>query len=64
LEFLLVETDAPFLTPEPFRGKRNEPSYVRYTAQKVAEIKKVSFDKVAEATTENALRVYGLKFSP
>ena len=61
LESLLVETDAPFLTPEPFRGKRNEPSFVRYTAQKVAEIKKISFDKVAEATTENALRVYRLK---
>jgi len=61
LESLLVETDAPFLTPEPFRGKRNEPSYVRYTAQKVAEIKKVSLEKVAEVTTENALRVYRLK---
>jgi TatD DNase family protein len=61
LESLLVETDAPFLTPEPFRGKRNEPSYVRYTAQKVAEIKNVSFEKVAEVTTENALRVYKLK---
>jgi TatD DNase family protein len=61
LESLLVETDAPFLTPEPFRGKRNEPSYIRYTAQKVAEIKKVSFEKVAEVTTENALRVYRLK---
>jgi TatD DNase family protein len=60
LEFLLVETDAPFITPEPFRGKRNEPSYVRYTAQKVAEIKKVTFEKVAEVTTENALRVYRL----
>jgi len=62
LEALLVETDAPFLAPVPFRGKRNEPSYVRYTAQKVAEIKKVSFEKVAEVTTENALRVYRLKF--
>jgi len=61
LESLLVETDAPFLTPEPFRGKRNEPSYVRYTAQKVAEIKNVSLERVAEATTENALRVYKLK---
>jgi len=61
LESLLVETDAPFLTPEPFRGKRNEPSYVRYSAQKVAEIKKVSLEKVAEVTTENALRVYRLK---
>jgi TatD DNase family protein len=60
LESLLVETDAPFLAPVPFRGKRNEPSYVRYTAQKVAEIKHVSFEKVAEATTENALRVYKL----
>jgi tetratricopeptide (TPR) repeat protein len=49
LESLLVETDAPFLAPVPFRGKRNEPSYVRYTAQKVAEIKKVSLEKVAEA---------------
>jgi TatD DNase family protein len=64
LESLLVETDAPFITPEPFRGKRNEPSYVRYTAQKVAEIKKVSFEKVAEITAENALRVYRLQFSP
>jgi TatD DNase family protein len=60
LESLLVETDAPFLTPEPLRGKRNEPGYVRYTAQKMAEIKKVSFERVAEVTTENALRVYRL----
>jgi len=58
---LLIETDAPFLAPVPFRGKRNEPSFVRYTAQKVAEVKKVSFEKVAEMTTENALRVYRLK---
>jgi TatD DNase family protein len=64
LESLLIETDAPFLTPEPFRGKRNEPSFVRYTAQKVAELKKVPFEKVAEVTTENAMRVYRLKFSP
>ena len=60
LESLLVETDAPFLSPVPFRGKRNEPSYVQYTAQKVAEIKQVSFEKVAELTTKNALRVYRL----
>lgn len=61
LEALLVETDAPFLAPVPFRGKRNEPSYVRHTAQKIAEIKKVPLEKVAEVTTENALRVYRLK---
>ena len=60
LESLLIETDAPFLAPLPFRGKRNEPSYIRYTAQKVAEIKKVSFEKVADVTTENAFRVYRL----
>ncbi len=60
LESLLVETDAPFLTPVPFRGKRNEPSFVRYTAEKVAQIKGVSFEKVAHATTENARRVFRL----
>jgi TatD DNase family protein len=60
LESLLVETDAPYLTPVPFRGKRNEPSYVRYTAEKVAEVKKISFQKVAEVTTRNALRVFRL----
>jgi TatD DNase family protein len=61
IESLIIETDAPFLTPEPFRGKRNEPSYVRYTAEKVAELKKISFEKVAEATTANAQHVYRLK---
>ena len=61
LESLLVETDAPFLTPVPLRGKRNEPAYVRYTAEKVAEVKGVPFEKVAEVTTENALRVYRVK---
>lgn len=61
LESLLVETDAPFLTPVPFRGKRNEPSYVRYTAEKIAEIKKVAFEIVAEATARNAMNVFRLK---
>jgi TatD DNase family protein len=60
LDSLLIETDAPFLTPEPYRGKRNEPGFVRYTAQKMAEVKKLAFEKVAEVTTENALRVYKL----
>jgi TatD DNase family protein len=64
LESLLVETDAPYLTPVPFRGKRNEPSYVRYTAEKVAEVKKISFQKVAEVTTRNALRVFRLNDRP
>jgi TatD DNase family protein len=56
-----VETDAPYITPVPFRGKRNEPSYVRYTAEKVAEVKGVSFEKIAEVTTQNAFRIFGLK---
>ena len=60
LESLLIETDAPFLAPIPFRGKRNEPGFVRHTAQKIAELKKISFEKVAEVTTANALRVFRL----
>ena len=60
LESLLVETDAPFLAPVPFRGKRNEPSHIRYTAQKVADLKGVSFETIAEVTTKNARRVYRL----
>jgi len=63
LDVILVETDAPFLTPEPFRGKRNEPAFVRYTAKKIAEVKKIAFDRVAEATGENALKVFKIKSS-
>lgn len=54
LDRLLLETDCPYLTPEPFRGKRNEPRYVKFVAQKVAELKSVSLEEVAEATTKNA----------
>lgn len=61
LESILIETDCPFLTPEPFRGKRNEPSYVRFVAQKISEIKRVPFEEVAETTSENALRIFRLK---
>jgi len=59
-ERILVETDSPYLTPEPFRGQRNEPLYVKYVAQKIAEIKEVSFEKVAEQTTENARELFGI----
>lgn len=61
LESILIETDAPFLTPEPFRGKRNEPAFVKYTARKIAELKNVSLEDVSEITSNNALRIYGLK---
>lgn len=57
---LLVETDCPYLTPEPNRGKRNEPSNVLYTAKKIAEIRGESFEKIAETTTKNAKEFYGI----
>ncbi len=58
---LLLETDAPFLAPQVFRGKRNEPSYVRYLAKEIAKIKVMDFDQVAKVTTENAKRLFQLK---
>ncbi len=60
LERILVETDAPFLTPAPYRGKPNEPRYVRRVAECVAEIKGVSYDEVAETTTENFRQLFRL----
>lgn len=57
---LLVETDCPYLTPEPNRGKRNEPSNVLYTAKKIAEIRGESFEKIAKITTKNAKEFYGI----
>ena len=58
LDALLVETDCPFLAPVPFRGKRNEPAYVRYTAEKIAEIRGVAPEQVAEQTSANFERVF------
>lgn len=60
LEWLLVETDSPFLSPMPYRGKPNEPARVRHVVEKIAELKGLSYDAVAEATTANARRVFGL----
>ena len=60
LERLVIETDAPYLTPTPFRGKRNHPIYVEYIAQKIAEIKGISYEEVVRVTTENARKVYGI----
>lgn len=59
LERLLLETDCPYLAPVPMRGKRNEPSFVRYVAQAVAQIKGLSLDEVAQATTRNAKALLG-----
>ncbi len=61
LDSLLIETDGPFLSPVPFRGKRNEPAYVLYTAQKIAEIKGISLGEVARQTSRNACMLFDLK---
>ncbi len=58
LESILLETDAPFLSPVPFRGKRNESAYINYIAEKIAEIKSVSIQEVAEITTQNAKELF------
>jgi TatD DNase family protein len=60
LDNMLVETDCPFLAPHPYRGKRNEPAYVRLVAQKIAEIKEISVEEVEEITTKNAKRLFGI----
>jgi TatD DNase family protein len=59
LERLLIETDAPFLTPVPHRGKRNEPAFVAHIADKIAEIHMTTREQVAETTTANAARLFG-----
>ncbi|MDQ3856192.1 MAG: TatD family hydrolase [Chloroflexota bacterium] len=61
LDRLLVETDSPFLPPHPHRGRRNEPAYVRLTAEAVASARGVTLEEIAEATTANALRLFGLQ---
>jgi len=60
LKHVVLETDAPYLAPVPFRGKRNECSYVKYVAQKLAEVKKISADEIATTTTSNAKRLFNL----
>ena len=60
LERILIETDCPYLSPEPYRGKRNEPSYVVQVAEKIAELKGLALKDVARVTTLNAKRIFGL----
>ena len=61
---LLVETDAPFLAPHPFRGKRNEPAYLKYTLAALAQAKQMAFEDLAEATTQNAQRCFRWQVIP
>ncbi len=63
LSYLLLETDSPYLTPEPFRGKKNEPSYTEIVVSKIAEIKKISKEKVIEETAQNAISQFDLPIS-
>ena len=63
LNRLLIETDCPYLTPHPHRGKRNEPAHVRLVAEKIADIKGLTLDMVAAATTANARRLFELEGS-
>jgi TatD DNase family protein len=58
LEHLVLETDAPYLSPVPFRGKRNESSYVVHVAQKISELKKITIEEVDEITTANAKKIF------
>lgn len=62
LDRLLVETDCPYMTPVPFRGKRNEPSYVRYVAECIADLRGISVEDVHRATWENACRLFKTNF--
>ncbi|WP_242978901.1 TatD family hydrolase [Rhodohalobacter mucosus] len=61
LNRLILETDAPYLTPAPHRGKRNEPSYIRLIAENLAELKEVNLDEIAKATTKNAFDLFGVE---
>ncbi len=61
LDMMVLETDAPYLTPTPHRGKRNESAYLLYVAQKLAEVKGISIEEVAHITTQNARELFQLK---
>jgi TatD DNase family protein len=60
LENLVLETDSPYLAPHPFRGKPNEPKYIPLIAEKIAEIKGISLEKVAKTTSKTAQEFFGI----
>jgi TatD DNase family protein len=60
LDKLLIETDCPYLAPHPYRGKRNEPAFVKLVAEQIAELKGLTIDEVAKATTDNAKKLFGI----
>jgi TatD DNase family protein len=58
LEKIMVETDSPYLSPKPYRGKINEPSYVIHVVEKIAKLKEITMEKVAKSTTKTALNLF------
>lgn len=64
LDHILLETDSPFMTPAPFRGKRNEPGYVKYVAEKIADIHKLPVEEIGRITSYNAFRLFGIGTTP
>ncbi len=60
MDRIVIETDCPYLTPEPYRGKRNEPVYVEHIAQRIAEVKGISYEEVVRITNENTKKAYGM----
>ncbi len=58
LEYMLLETDSPYLTPEPFRGQENQPAYLKYVVERIAKLRSISTDEVEEITTQNAKRAF------
>ena len=60
LEKILIETDSPFLAPHPFRGKSNEPSYIEYTAMKLAELKKSNIENINSVTSSNFNKLFSI----
>lgn len=60
MDRLLIETDCPYLTPHPFRGKRNEPSYVKYVAEQIAELREMNYEEFSQKTSDNARKVFGI----
>ncbi|MFB4260578.1 TatD family hydrolase [Shouchella clausii] len=61
IERLLIETDCPYLAPHPYRGKRNEPAYVKRVAEDIAELRGIRYEELSQKTRENALKLFGIK---
>ena len=60
IEYILLETDSPYLTPVPFRGKENKPAYVKYVAQEIANIRNITYEEIVDITTRNAEDFFGI----